>query len=322
MPIRAQLRGLVCLLRLQRQCEFNYYYKEKKMADLDGIIANKDKDYGIGIPVQKQSFFLKGLDHCDWGIKDRMSRIFNPETGRTVMLAFDHGYIMGPTSGLERLDLSIVPLIEYADSLMCTRGALRSVVPPVCNKPVCLRYSAGTSVLTELNNECILDIKDAIRLNASALAVMVSIGDTYEAKTIENLVLTADYGYTYGIPTMGVTAVGKQMTRDARYFATAARICAENGATFVKTYYTEQDFAKVINACPVPIVIAGGKKLPEKEALDLCYRAINEGAAGVDMGRNVFQSEKPVAMIRAVRGVVHEGLTTEQAFEMFNDLAD
>lgn len=291
------------------------------MADLDGIIANKDKDYGIGVPVQKQSYFLKGLDHCDWGIKDRMSRIFNPTTGRTVMLAFDHGYIMGPTSGLERLDLSIVPLIEYADSLMCTRGALRSVVPPVSNKPICLRYSAGTTVLTELNNECILDIKDAIRLNASALAVMVSIGDTYEGKTIENLVRTADFGYTYGIPTMGVTAVGKQMTRDARYFSAATRICAENGATFVKTYYTEQDFGKVINACPVPIVIAGGKKLPEKDALDLCYRAINEGAAGVDMGRNVFQSESPIAMIRAVRSVVHEGLTPDQAFELFNDLS-
>lgn len=289
------------------------------MADLDGILDNQDKDYGIGIPVKHQTFFLKGLDNCDWGIKDRMSRIFNVKSGRTVMLAFDHGYIMGPTSGLERLDLGIVPLIPYADSIMCTRGALRSVVPANSNKAVCLRYSAGTSVLTELNNECILDIQDAIRLNASALAVMVSIGGTYEAKTIENLVRTADYGYKYGIPTMGVTAVGKEMARDARYFSTAARICAENGATFVKTYYCE-GFEKVVNSCPVPIVIAGGKKLEEKEALELCYKAVNEGACGVDMGRNVFQSENPVAMIQAVRAVVHENQTPEQAFQLFREL--
>lgn len=289
------------------------------MADLDGILENKDKDYGIGIPVKHESFFLKGLDHCDWGIKDRMSRIFNVKSGRTVMLAFDHGYIMGPTSGLERLDLNIVPLIEYADSIMCTRGSLRSVVPPTSNKAVCLRYSAGTTVLTELNDECIIGIDDAIRINASALAVMVSIGGTYEAKTIENLVRTADFGYKYGIPTLGVTAVGKDMVRDARYFSTASRICAENGATFVKTYYCD-GFEKVVNACPVPIVIAGGKKLEEKAALELCYKAINEGACGVDMGRNVFQSEDPIAMIQAVRAVVHENETPEQAFKLFTEL--
>ncbi len=286
---------------------------------MDGILENKDKDYGIGIPVAGQSFFLKGSDNLDWGMKHRLSRIFNEKSGRTVMLAFDHGYIMGPTSGLERLDLNIVPLIKYADSIMCARGALRSVVPPSMDKAICLRYSAGTSILTELNNECVLDISDAIRTSASAMAVMVSIGGTYEAKTIENLVRTADMGYKYGIPTMGVTAVGKEMARDARYFATASRICAENGANIVKTYYCD-GFERVVNSCPVPIVIAGGKKLPELEALELCYNAINDGAAGVDMGRNVFQSEAPEAMIQAVRGVVHENLTPAQALEMFNDL--
>lgn len=291
------------------------------MADLDGILENKDKDYGIGVPTQNQSFFLKGSDNLDWGMKNRLSQIFNPKTGRTVMLAFDHGYIMGPTSGLERLDLNIVPLIEYADSIMCTRGALRSVVPPTMNKPLCLRYSAGSTMLTELNNEVTYDVEDAIRVNASTMAVMVSIGGKYEAKTIENLVRTADSGYKYGIPTMGVTAVGTDMARDARYFGLAARVCAENGASIVKTYYTEEDFGKVINACPVPIVIAGGKKLPENEALDLCYKAIQEGATGVDMGRNVFQSEHPVAMIQAVHALVHEDLHPTQAFEMFNDLA-
>lgn len=290
------------------------------MADLDGILENKDKDYGIGIPLAKHSdFHIKGCDGYDWGMKDRLSRIFNTKTGRTVMLAFDHGYIMGPTSGLERLDLAIVPLIKYADSIMCTRGSLRSVVPSTSNVAVCLRYSAGTSLLTELNNEVILDPVDAVRLNASALAVMVSIGGTYEAQTIANLTKTADYGFKYGIPTMGVTAVGKDMARDSRYFATAARICAENGSAIVKTYYCD-GFAKVANSCPVPIVIAGGKKLPEFEALELCYNAINDGASGVDMGRNVFQSEAPAAMIQAVRGVIHENLTPKQAFELFNDL--
>lgn len=290
------------------------------MADLDGNKENKDVDYGIGIPVESSGFFLKGLNNFDWGIKNRMSRIYNPATGRTVMLAFDHGYIMGPTSGLERLDLTINPLIEYADSLMCTRGALRSVVPPTADKPICLRYSAGSSVLTYLNNECTLDVEDAVRINASAMAVMVAIGDPkFEAKTIENLVKTADYGYKYGIPTLGVTAVGKEMVRDSRYLGTATRICAENGATFVKTYYCE-GFEKVVNGCPVPLVIAGGKKLPEIEALELCYKAINDGASGVDMGRNVFQAEHPVAMIQAVRSVVHENYTPEKALELYKEL--
>lgn len=288
---------------------------------MDGILENKDKDYGIGIPVANQNNFIKGTDNLDWGMKDRLSRIFRPSTGKTVMLAFDHGYIMGPTSGLERLDLSILPLIQYADSLMCTRGSLRSVVPPTYNKGICLRYSAGSSILTDLNNECLLDPVDAVRVNASAMAVMVAMGnDKFEAQTIVNLTRTADAGYKYGIPTMGVTAVGKDMARDSKYFGLASRVCAENGANIVKTYYCD-GFAKVVNACPVPIVIAGGKKLEEKEALELCYKAIGDGAMGVDMGRNVFQSENPVAMIRAVSAVVHEGLTPDQGFEMYKDLS-
>ena len=286
---------------------------------MDGILENKDKDYGIGTPVATNNYHLKGLEGTDWGIRDRMSRIFRPSTGKTVMLAFDHGYIMGPTSGLERLDLGIAPLIQYADSLMCTRGSLRSIVPANSNKAICLRYSAGSTILTELNNECIIDPVDAVRLNASAIAVMISAGGTYEALTVKNLVKAADYGYKYGIPTMGVTAVGTTMARDSKYFGLAARVAAENGANIVKTYYCD-GFSKVVNACPVPIVIAGGKKLPELEALELCYVAINEGAAGVDMGRNVFQSEAPAAMIQAVSAVVHEGLTPKQGFEMFQDL--
>jgi 3-hydroxy-5-phosphonooxypentane-2,4-dione thiolase len=277
-------------------------------------------DYGLGIPVKNHPFFLKGLEHADWGMKDRLSRIFNTKSGHTVMLAFDHGYIMGPTSGLERMDLTITPLIEHADCLMCTRGALRSIVPPDSNKPVSLRYSAGTTVLTDLNDECILDIEDAIRVNASALAIMVAVGSKFEGLTIQNLVRTADLGARYGIPTLGVTAVGKELTRDARYLALACRVCAENGATFVKTYFCEPDFEKVTASCPVPIVIAGGKKLPEDQALEFAHQAIQQGAAGVDMGRNVFQAEHPVAMIKAVRAVVHDGRTPKEAFDLYTTL--
>ena len=288
------------------------------MAEKDN---NKEAaEYGIGIPVKQHPFFLKGLEHADWGMKDRLSRIFNPQSGNTVMLAFDHGYIMGPTSGLERMDLTITPLIEYADCIMCTRGALRSIVPPTSNKPVSLRYSAGTTVLTDLNDECLLDIEDAIRVNASALAIMVAVGSKFEAVTVKNLVRTADLGAKYSIPTLGVTAVGKELVRDARYLALASRVCAENGATFVKTYFCEENFEQVVAACPVPIVIAGGKKLPENDALEFAYQAIQQGAAGVDMGRNVFQSEHPIAMIQAVRAVVHDQRTPQDAFDLYNTI--
>lgn len=288
------------------------------MADASGNIDAKN--YGLGVPVEKKSFFLKGLDHFDWGIKDRMSRIFDSKSGNTVMLAFDHGYIMGPTSGLERVDLTILPLVEYADCLMCTRGVLRACIPPDVNKPISLRCSAGTTVLTELNDECIIDIQESIRMNASAMAIMVSIGGKYEGTTIRNLTRIVDLGMQYSIPVLGVTAVGKELVRDSRYLAMASRVCAENGAAFVKTYYCDEGFEKVVAACPVPIVIAGGKKLPEDQALEVAYKAISDGAAGVDMGRNVFQAEDPIAMIQAVRAVVHNGAKPNKAFELYNDL--
>jgi putative autoinducer-2 (AI-2) aldolase len=284
------------------------------MADNDNVQSGKN--FGIGIPQQSEHYFLKGSAHLDWGVKDRLSRIFDPQSGKTVMLAFDHGYIMGPTSGLERLDITIVPLIKYADCIMCTRGVLRSIVPPTLNKPVSLRYSAGSTVLTDLNDECIMDIDEAVRLNASLLAVMVAVGDPkHEGLTIRNLTKTIDLGMKFGIPTMGVTAVGKDLVRDARYLAMASRVCAENGAHVVKTYYCDKDFEQVTNSVPVPIVIAGGKKLPERDALEMAYRAINEGAAGVDMGRNIFQAKNPVAMLQAVREVVHHGAKPEEAFK-------
>lgn len=289
------------------------------MADLDDL--REGSRFGIGIePNAKAAFHVKGADNLSWGMKDRLTRIFNKESGRTVMLAFDHGFIMGPTSGVERIDLNIVPLMEYADCLMCSRGILQSNVPATVNKPICLRSDAGTTILTELNDNVCIDVEDAVRMNVSAMAIMLAIGDPLmEAKTIRNLYGIVDKASRFGIPVMGVTAVGKDMARDARYFGLASRVCAENGANIVKTYYCD-GFANVVAACPVPIVIAGGKKLPELEALELCYNAINEGAAGVDMGRNVFQSEDPIAMIQAVHAVVHQNLTPTQGFELFNDL--
>jgi len=288
------------------------------MADLDDI--RHGNDFGLGTPVASQGFHLKGSDHLDWGIKDRLSRIFRPGTGRTVMLAFDHGFIMGPTSGLERIDLSIVPIARYADCLMATRGIIRSCLPPTLGKPVCLRADAGTTILTELNHNTLLDIHDAVRLNASALAVMVAAGDpAAEASTVANLYHAVDAGQRYGIPVMGVTAVGKDMVRDAQYFSLASRMCAENGANIVKTYFCD-GFEKVTASCPVPIVIAGGKKLPEIEALELAHHAIDQGAAGVDMGRNVFQADAPAAMIQAVCAVVHDGLTPLDALDLYETL--
>jgi len=279
------------------------------------------KDFGIGIPVKTETFFLKGANNLDWGMQDRLARIFSPKSGRTVMLAFDHGYILGPTSGLERMDLSIRPLIPYADCLMCTRGALRQIVPATAGKPISLRVSAGSTVLTELNDECIMDIEEAVRLNASLMAVMVAVGSKFEALTIRNLTHLVDMGNRYGIPTLGVTAVGKELVRDARYLGMASRVCAENGAHVVKTYFCDQGFEKVVASCPVPIVIAGGKKLPEAEALQMAYQAIDQGAAGVDMGRNVFQADHPVAMIQAIRAVVHDGMKPDKAYKLYQELA-
>ena len=289
------------------------------MADVDDI---KDgKDFGLDRPQDKQGFVVKGNAHYDWGLKNRMSRIFNPDTGRTVMLAFDHGYFQGPTRGLERIDLNIAPLFEYADTLMCTRGILRSVVPPTCTKPVVLRASGGNSVLKDLENETVaVDIEDAARLGVCAMAAQVYIGSDYEHKSIKNVIDLIDAGQRYGIPTLAVTGVGKDMVRDARYFGLATRIAAEIGSHYVKSYFVEDGFEKVCAACPVPIVIAGGKKLPELEALEMAYKAIDQGAAGVDMGRNIFQADDPVAMIQAVSRVVHQLEKPDVALELYNDL--
>ena len=289
------------------------------MPDMDGM---KDgKQYFTDIPQKTEGFFLKGSNSLDWGMKNRLARIFNPESGRTVMLAIDHGYFQGPTTGLERVDINILPLVPYADTLMLTRGILRSIVPLSFLKSIVLRVSGGTSILKELSNEQIaVDIEESIRLNVCAMAVQVFIGGEYEKESIINMTKMVDLGTRYGIPTLAVTAVGKDMARDARYFRLATRICAELGAHYIKTYYIDEGFETVTSSCPVPVVMAGGKKIPEPDALRMAYNAIQEGASGVDMGRNIFQSEDPVAMIQAIKAVVHNNETPENAFDLYNTL--
>src|SRR6201997_3187745 len=249
--------------------------------------------YQSDTPQAAPGFFLKGSHQLDWGMKNRLARTFNPQSGRTVMLAVDHGYIQGPTTGLERIDLSIVPLLPQCDALFCTRGILRSVIPADSTKPMVLRAGGGVQVY--LGSEC-------------------------ETQPIHNMPRLVDAGLRVGMPMMGITAVGKDMKRDAQYFRLACRIIAELGAQYVKTYYVEESFETVTSSCPVPIVMAGGKKLPELDALTMAYNAVQQGAAGVDMGRNIFQSETPKAMIAAIGAVVHKNMKPKEAFEMFNSL--
>ena len=289
------------------------------MADIDGI--KETKNYFTDVPASHDGFHLKGAHQLDWGMRNRLSKIFRPSTGRTVMLAIDHGYFLGPTTGLERIDLTIVPLLQYADALMCTRGILRSSIPSTFANGVVMRSSGGPSTLKELSNELVaVDIDDALRMNVSAMAVQVYIGGEFETQSVKNMTTLVDMGLRYGVPTMGVTAVGKQLARDARYLGLATRICAELGAQVVKTYYCPEGFERVTAGCPVPIVMAGGKKLPELEALTMAYNAVSQGAAGVDMGRNIFQSDAPAAMIQAVGKVVHELMPPARAFEFYQTL--
>ncbi|HCU0879261.1 TPA: 3-hydroxy-5-phosphonooxypentane-2,4-dione thiolase [Morganella morganii] len=286
------------------------------MADLDDI--RDGKDFGLHTPQKNTLYTLKGCGSLDWGMQSRLARIFNPQDNKTVMLAFDHGYFQGPTTGLERIDINIAPLFEHTDVLMCTRGILRAQVPVATNKPVVLRASGANSILTELSNEAVaVAMDDAVRLNVAAVAAQVYIGTEHEHQSIKNIIKMVDAGMRVGMPVMAVTGVGKDMARDQRYFSLASRIAAEMGANIIKTYFVEEGFERITAGCPVPIVIAGGKKLPENEALDMCFRAIDQGASGVDMGRNIFQSEDPVAMMKAIRAVVHGGESAAQAYQLF-----
>ncbi len=287
------------------------------MADLEGFKEARDIKAASGSCAG--SFHIKGSSHLDWGMKNRLSRIIKPDTGRTVMLAVDHGYFQGPTSGLEVMKDTLAPLANYADCLMLTRGILRTSVSPGVQAPIVLRVSGGQSVLTELSNETLnVAIEDCIRLNVSGMALSMYVGAPYEHQTMVAFAKLIDAGYSAGIPVLAVTAVGRDMARDARYLALSSRIAAEMGANIVKTYYCE-NFEKVVQTCPVPIVMAGGKKLPEIEALTMAFNAVTRGAVGVDMGRNIFQSDCPVGMIKAVRAVVHYNEKPETALKIYED---
>src|SRR5262245_9336633 len=276
------------------------------------------KDFHLDVPAVNRPFFLKGAGALDWGMQNRLARVFNPTSGKTVMLAIDHGYFQGPTTGLERRGVTIFPLLPFCDAPITTRGILRTTIPASFTKGIVLRASGGPSILKELSDEEIaVDADDVCRLNVAALAVQVFVGGPFETRSIHNLTRLVDLGNRFGIPVMAVTAVGKEMVRDAKYFRLATRICAELGAHFVKTYYVADGFDTVTAACPVPIVMAGGKKLPEIDALTMAANAVAEGAAGVDMGRNIFQSDAPAAMLQAVRKVVHQGTTPREALAFY-----
>ena len=254
----------------------------------------------------------------DWGMTNRFSKIIKPKNGRCVMLAVDHGYFLGPTEKLEVPRRTIEPLLPYVDSIMLTRGVLRTSLSPISDVPIVLRVSGATSIVgDDLSNETITtSLEDAIRLNVSCLALSIFVGSKYEHQTLANLATLVDNGERYGIPILAVTAVGKEMVRDARYLGLACRIAGELGAHVVKTYYCE-NFEKVIEGCPVPVIIAGGKKLAKEiDVLELTLNAIKDGASGVDMGRNIWQSDHPIAMIKAVRSIVHEGFSLKEAADL------
>ena len=282
---------------------------------------NEGRNYHVENKAKSELFYLKGSNELGWGMKNRLARVFNPKDGKTIMLAIDHGYFQGPTTGLERIDVDIMPLVPYADTLMLTRGILRSIVPPSVTKPIMIRASGGPSILKELSNEEIaMDIEDSIRLGVCGTAIQVFIGGEFESRSVVNMTKLVDSGLRYGIPTMAVTAVGREMARTPKYFRLATRICAELGANIVKTYYTDEDFETVTATCPVPIVIAGGKKRPEMDALEMAYRAIDQGAAGVDMGRNIFQSDSPHGMMQAINAVVHGNAKPKEAFAIYEQV--
>ena len=266
---------------------------------------------------------LERMILMDWGMKNRLSRIIRPETGRSLILPIDHGYFMGPTRGLEEPWRAVESLLPYADGLMLTRGALRSSIDSGIDTPIVLRVSGGSSILSkDLSRETITtSIFEAVRCNASALALSIFVGSAHEHETLSNLAELVDDAEEYGIPVLAVTAVGRDLDkRDARYLALCCRIAAELGARFVKTYYCE-DFQKVVEGCPVPVLIAGGPRMDtELDVLQTTFNALQEGAVGVVMGRNIWQNDHAVAMIRAVRSVIHEDATPEEAHEMYNQL--
>ena len=254
-----------------------------------------------------------------WGLENRLARFVKPDTGHTVMLAVDHGYFLGPTSCLERPKETIMPLAPYADTIMLTRVVLRRCIPSGTDVPIVLRVSGGASIVgADLSDEGLTtSVDDALRLNACGVALSIFVGTSHEHQTLLNLSKLVDEGEAKGMPVVAVTAVGKELgKRDARFLGLCCRIASEFGAHIVKTYYCD-GFDKVVDGCPAPIVVAGGPKLPEKEALEMTYNSMRGGAIGVDMGRNIWQSDNPVAMINAVRSIVHEGYSVKEATQVY-----
>ncbi len=257
----------------------------------------------------------------DWGLENRLRRILRPDTGHTVMLAVDHGYFLGPVTKLEKPGETVAPLLPHADALMLARGVLRNCIPPGTDKAMVLRVSGGRSILCreDLPDEGLAtSMEDALRLNASAVALSIFVGTKYEKESVLNLARLVDEGERGGMPVLAVTAVGEELDkRNARYLSLCCRMAAEFGAHFVKTYFCD-DFEEVAESCPVPLVIAGGPKMEtELDAFRMVRDALDRGAVGVDMGRNIWQNPNAVAMIRAVRGIVHEGLSAEEAYRLF-----
>ncbi|MCI4352133.1 MAG: 3-hydroxy-5-phosphonooxypentane-2,4-dione thiolase [Thermoplasmata archaeon] len=255
----------------------------------------------------------------EWGLQNRLARFVKPNTGHTVMLAADHGYFMGPTRRLENPRATLEPLLPFADAIAVTRGVLRSSVPAIADVPIVLRVSGGVTVLKDdLSDEAITtSMEEALRLNASAVALSVFVGAAHEHQSLVSLAELVDEGEAFGMPVIAITAVGKELEkRDARYLSLACRVSAELGAHLVKTYYCEE-FERVVEGCPVPLVVAGGPKLDtDKAVLELCAGAIAKGAVGVDMGRNIWQSDYPVPMIKAIRAIVHEKATAREALQL------
>jgi putative autoinducer-2 (AI-2) aldolase len=293
------------------------------MADAEKILEARSVSEMPEEARRTEGKWIKGAEHLDWGMRNRLSRLIKPD-GHCQFLPIDHGYFQGPTRCLERPGDTIRDLLPYADGLFVTRGVLRSAVDPDRNTPIILRVSGATSVVgQDLANEVLTtSIEEIIRLNVAAVGLSIFVGSDYEKETLENLALLVNDCEDYGIPVMAVTAVGKELEkRTARFLALSCRIAAELGARIVKTYYCAEDFDKVVNGCPVPVVIAGGPKCEtELEVFEFVYDGMGKGAIGVNLGRNVWQNPHPAAMMRALNGVIHDGLTPKQAFDLFETI--
>lgn len=300
-----------------------FLWEESDMADAGGLLEARDLKE---MPVQGKGIkkkWIKGSDNMGWGMRNRLSRLIGKD-GHCQFLPIDHGYFQGPTRCLERPEDTVRDLLPYADGLFVTRGVLRASMDPDMRTPVILRVSGATSVVgKDLADEVITtSIQDMLRLNVAAVGISVFVGSEYEKETLQNLALLVDQCEEYGIPVMAVTAVGKELEkRTSRYLALSCRIAAELGAKIVKTYYCAEGFEKVTVGCPVPVVIAGGPRCEtELEVFQFVYDGMKKGAIGVNLGRNVWQNPHPVATMRALNAVVHDGASPEQAMELFRSL--